>query len=111
MSYIDSGSLHYIEVLSYTKGFEFLVSFRHEIPEDFSFGPPERGHQNGFLPEGGKTPNVFCICFDRPAPQDVGHNASAMAMPHEAMAASPGVSRKDMRKLEGTLADPLIVAR
>ncbi|KAK3069574.1 hypothetical protein LTR53_011984 [Teratosphaeriaceae sp. CCFEE 6253] len=111
MSHIDFGSLHYIEVLSTTKECEFLVSFRHEIPEDFSSGPPERGHQIGFLPGGGKTANVFCICFDRPAPQDVGHKASAMAMPHEVMAATPGVSRKDMRKLEGTLADPLIVAR
>jgi len=77
---------------------------------DMYYIPPAYPHQIEVLPEGG-TDIHFCIFFDQPAPQDVGYKASAMAMPHEAMAANLGVSRKNLPDLEGALVDPLIVAR
>jgi oxalate decarboxylase len=79
-------------------------------PGDMYFIPPAYPHQIEVLPEGGKDIH-FAIFFDQPMPQDIGYKASAMTMPHEAMAATLGLSRKDMPELEAAATDSLMVAR
>lgn len=77
---------------------------------DMYFIPPAYPHQIEVLPEGGKDFH-FCIFFDQPMPQDIGYKTSANAMPHEAMASTLGVKRKDMPNMETAAVDPLMVPR
>ncbi|OQN97463.1 hypothetical protein B0A48_16622 [Cryoendolithus antarcticus] len=79
-------------------------------PGDMYFIPAAYPHQIEVLPEGGDEIH-FCIFFDQAMPLDIGYKASAEAIPHEAMAATMGISRKDLPKMEGTTGTPLLVKR
>ncbi|KAK5692363.1 hypothetical protein LTR97_010671 [Elasticomyces elasticus] len=57
MFHVDSGSLHHIENLSDQEECEFLVGFRHEKPEDFSFGAAL----------GAMTPSVLGNTYNLPS--------------------------------------------
>jgi oxalate decarboxylase len=79
-------------------------------PGDMYYIPAAYPHQIEVIPEGGKDIH-FCIFFDQPMPQDIGYKAIAEGIPHEAMAATLGIKRADLPKLEGTAGNPLIVRR
>jgi len=79
-------------------------------PGDMYFIPAAYPHQIEVLPEGGDKIH-FCIFFDQPMPLDIGYKASAEIVPHEVMAATLKVERKDLPKMEGTTGSPLIVKR
>jgi oxalate decarboxylase len=79
-------------------------------PGDMYYIPAAYPHQIEVLPEGGKDVH-FCIFFDQPMPQDIGYKATAEGIPHEAMAATLGIKRAGLPKLEGTTGNPLIVRR
>ena len=79
-------------------------------PGDMYFIPKAYPHQIEVLPEGGEEIH-FLIFFDQPMPLDIGYKASATGMPHEAMAATLGIKRSEMPKMEGTVGAPLIVKR
>ncbi|KAK5167456.1 uncharacterized protein LTR77_007155 [Saxophila tyrrhenica] len=79
-------------------------------PGDMYFILAAYPHQIEVLPEGGKEIH-FCIFFDQPMPLDIGYKASAEGMPHEAMAATLGIKRREMPKMEGTSRAPHIVPR
>lgn len=77
---------------------------------DMYFIPPAYPHQIEALPEGGKDIH-FCIFFDQAMPRDIGYKTSAAAIPHEAMAATLGLTRSEMPSLETAVVDPLMVKR
>jgi oxalate decarboxylase len=79
-------------------------------PGDMYFIPAAYPHQIEVLPEGGDKIH-FCIFFDQPMPLDIGYKASAEIVPHEVMAATLKVERKDLPRMEGTTGSPLIVKR
>lgn len=79
-------------------------------PGDMYYIPAAYPHQIEVLPEGGKDIH-FCIFFDQPMPQDIGYKATAHGVPHEVMAATLGINRNVLPKLEGTTGNPLIVTR
>jgi oxalate decarboxylase len=79
-------------------------------PGDMYFIPAAYPHQIEVLPEGGDKIH-FCIFFDQPMPLDIGYKASAEIVPHEVMAATLKVDRKDLPRMEGTTGSPLIVKR
>ncbi len=77
---------------------------------DMYFTPSAYPHQIEVLPEGGEEIHL-CIFFDQPMPFDIGYKASATGMPHEAMAATMGIERSEMPKLEDAFGAPLIVPK
>ncbi|KAF2165573.1 hypothetical protein M409DRAFT_23869 [Zasmidium cellare ATCC 36951] len=77
---------------------------------DMYYIPPAYPHQIEVLPEGGKEIH-FCIFFDQPMPLDIGYKSMPEGIPHEAMAATLGIKRADMPKLEGSTGTPLMVKR
>jgi oxalate decarboxylase len=79
-------------------------------PGDMYFIPKAYPHQIEVLPEGGQEIH-FCIFFDKALPLDIGYKAVAEGIPHEAIAATVGIKRKDLPKMEGTVGAPLIVSR
>ncbi|MCJ1459618.1 hypothetical protein MMC28_009997 [Mycoblastus sanguinarius] len=77
-------------------------------PGDVYFVPTAYPHHIEVL---GKEQIHFLIFFDQPMPFDVGYRASATALSREAMAATFGVSEKDLPMFPFTPKDPLIVTR
>lgn len=53
----------------------------------------------------------FLIFFDQPMPADIGYRATATAFSREALAASFGISERDLPQFPFTPVDPLIVGR
>jgi oxalate decarboxylase len=79
-------------------------------PGDMYYIPAAYPYQIEVLPEGRKGIH-FCIFFDQPMPQDIRYKAIAEGISHEAMAATLGIKRANLPKLEGTTGNPLMVKR